>query len=116
MMNTMSTPYSLTCPDLDTLTMERDDLDCAIAPIARYWTEIDDDLRSVGAEQAAKIRRLRLDTAEFDYPRAAYWHDPESVDVIADVPYRADGGYDRAHGQVRGHLPTRPLSAPCCNR
>lgn len=104
MMNTMSTPYSLTCPDLDTLTMERDDLDCAIAPIARYWTEIDDDLRALGGEQAAKIRRMRLDTAEFDYPRAAYWHDPESVDVIADAPYRADGGYDRAHGQVRGHL------------
>ena len=103
-MNTMSTPYSLMHPDLDTLTMERDDLDCAIAPVARYWTEIDDDLRSVGAEQASKIRRMRLDTAEFDYPRAAYWHDPESIDVIADAPYRADGGYDRAHGQVRGHL------------
>lgn len=103
-MNTMSTPYSLTLLDIDPLTMEPDDLDCAIAPIARYWTEIDDDLRSVHAEQAARIRRSRLDTAIFDYPRAAYWHDPESIDVITDVPYRADGGYDRAHGQIRGHL------------
>ena len=68
------------------------------------WTEIDADLDGLDEATAERFRRNRYDTALFDLPRSEYWHDPESVDAICDIPYLPDGGYDREAGQCRGHL------------
>ena len=68
------------------------------------WTEIDADLDGLDEATTERFRRNRYDTALFDLPRSEYWHDPESVDAICDIPYLPDGGYDREAGQCRGHL------------
>ena len=68
------------------------------------WTEIDADLDGLNEATAERFRRNRYDTAMFDLPHSAYWHDPESVDAICDIPYLPDGGYEREAGQCRGHL------------
>lgn len=100
----MTMPYRLEALDQKPYEMPGEELDRRIARIARYWTEIDDDLQGVAPERAAAIRDNRLGIAKFDYARTAYWHDPEGVDVIADLPYLPDGGYERDAGQTRGHL------------
>lgn len=71
---------------------------------AERWTEIDGDLDGVDPSVAAAILTSRCETIRYDHPRAERWHDPEDVDVVADIPYLPDGGYDAAAGQVRGHL------------
>ena len=74
--------------------------------ISRFetWTEIDADLADLPESTAERFRRNRYDTASFDLPRSAFWHDPDTVDAICDLPYLPDGGTDRTAGQVRGHL------------
>lgn len=74
--------------------------DETMAKLARYWTQIDGDTQ--GSATAERIVRSRLDTAAFDFPRTAYWHDPEGIDVFEDLPYLPDGGY--GDGECRGHL------------
>ena len=71
---------------------------------AERWTEIDGDLDGVDPSVAAAILTSRCETIRYDHPRTERWHDPEGVDVIEDIPYLPDGGYDAAAGQVRGHL------------
>ncbi|MEE1295717.1 MAG: alpha/beta hydrolase [Bifidobacterium sp.] len=73
-----------------------------IARIARYWTPVDDDLAGVAPERAAAVRDYRLGVAAFDFSRTDYWHDPDGIDVFADLPYLPDGGY--GEGRQRGHL------------
>lgn len=74
--------------------------------ISRFetWTEIDADLADLPESTAERFRRNRYDTASFDLPRSAFWHDPDTVDAICDLLYLPDGGTDRTAGQVRGHL------------
>ena len=71
---------------------------------AERWTEIDGDLDGVDPSVAAAILTSRCETIRYDHPRTERWHDPEDVDVIADIPYLPDGGCDATAGQVRGHL------------
>ena len=71
---------------------------------AERWTEIDGDLDGVDPSVAAAILTSRCETIRYDHPRTERWCDPEDVDVITDIPYLPDGGYDAAAGQVRGHL------------
>ena len=47
---------------------------------------------------------MRFSAIAVDTPRSELWHTPESIDVIADIPYLPDGGYDKETGQCRGHL------------
>lgn len=74
------------------------------------WTEIDGDLANLPAERAQIFRNNRYQTAQFDLPRSAYWHDPDGIDAIEDIAYLPDGGNDRTGtdtgttGQCRGHL------------
>lgn len=112
----MTMPYRLEALDGEPYDMPGEELDRQITSIARYWTEIDDDLEGVAPERAAMIRSNRLGTAKFDYARTAYWHDPDGIDVIADLPYLPDGGYDRGAGQIRGHLLDLYLPHNACVR
>ena len=99
-----SIPYRLVRFDDEPFAIGPVEFDRGIAEIARYWTEIDDDLADTDPDRAARIREDRLRIAKFDYARAAYWHDPESIDAICDMPYLPDGGYDAEAGESRGHL------------
>lgn len=85
-----------------TVTRDTTRYDADMLKDAERWTEIDGDLAGVQDDIAAAILRSRCETVLCDYPRAPYWHDPESVDAICDVAYLPDGGYEA--GQVRGHL------------
>ncbi len=76
--------------------------DAQILKEAEMWTEIDGDLDGVPDNIASLIMQSRCETAINDYPRVPYWHDPDSVDAICDIPYLPDGGTNE--GQVRGHL------------
>ena len=82
---------------------------------AERWTEIDGDLDGVDPTVAAAILTSRCETIRYDHPRTERWHDPEDVDVIADIPYLPDGGYDAAAGQVRGICSTSTcrMRRPC---
>lgn len=99
-----SIPYRLVRFDDEPFAIDPVEFDRGIAEIARYWTEIDDDLADTDPDRAARIREDRLRIAKFDYARTAYWHDPESIDAICDMPYLPDGGYDAEAGESRGHL------------
>ncbi|RSX55828.1 alpha/beta hydrolase fold protein [Bifidobacterium dolichotidis] len=76
--------------------------DEAMAHIAQYWTETTNDLDGISKELAAHIAKERISIAQFDYPRTDFWHDPDGIDVFADISYADDAGY--GEGQVRGHL------------
>lgn len=78
------------------------DLTDAMIKEAEAWTETDGDLKDLDAERARKIRDSRYGCIAVDQPRAALWHTPDSIDVVADIPYMDDGGY--GEGQCRGHL------------
>ncbi|WP_300765718.1 alpha/beta hydrolase [uncultured Bifidobacterium sp.] len=62
------------------------------------WTEIGDDLKDCQCppDVADAVLRTRLAFASGDMSRVPYWHMPEGVDAITDIPYVDDG--------IRGHL------------
>ena len=47
---------------------------------------------------------MRFGAIAVDTPRSELWHTPDTIDVIEDIPYLPDGGYDTEAGQCRGHL------------
>lgn len=71
---------------------------------AEAWSEIDGDLAGLPKERADAILQSRLGSVAADTPRAERWHIPDGIDMIADIPYLPDGGYDKAAGQCRGHM------------
>lgn len=71
---------------------------------AEAWSEIDGDLDGLPKERADAILQSRLGSVTADTPRAERWHIPEGIDMIADIPYLPDGGYNKEAGQCRGHL------------
>ena len=71
---------------------------------AEGWTEVDGDLGDLSEERIRGILDMRFSAIAVDTPRSELWHTPESIDVIADIPYLPDGGYDKETGQCRGHL------------
>lgn len=71
---------------------------------AEGWTEVDGDLGDLSEERIRGILDMRFSAIAVDTPRSELWHTPESIDVIADIPYLPDGGYDKEAGQCRGHL------------
>lgn len=77
------------------MTAEFDPAQIGLDNSAYYWTEIDEDLAGLPAQQADPIRELRTQFAQGDYPRAQRWHDPDNVDIIEDIDYVGDG--------IRGH-------------
>ena len=56
------------------------------------------------------ILGMRFGAIAIDTPRSERWSTPEDIDVIADLAYLPDGGYDTAAGACRGHF-ARPVSA-----
>ena len=76
---------------------------------AEGWTEVDGDLGDLSEERIRGILDMRFSAIAVDTPRSELWHTPESIDVIADIPYLPDGGYDKETGQCRGHLLDRYL-------
>ncbi len=59
------------------------------------WTALDEDLADTDSGLAEQVLKSRLEFARGDLPRTDYWHDPEGIDVIADIQYADDGS--RAH-------------------
>ena len=66
-----SIPYRLVRFDDEPFAIDPVEFDRGIAEIARYWTEIDDDLADTDPDRAARIREDRLRIAKFDYARTA---------------------------------------------
>ncbi|NEG54909.1 alpha/beta hydrolase [Bifidobacterium platyrrhinorum] len=68
----------------------------------RNWTPVDEDLDGVtGAAREVAIRTRKDFGLAVDSVRCDVWHDPEGVDVFADVPYLPDG--DGATAQGKAH-------------
>ncbi|MBW3088739.1 alpha/beta hydrolase [Bifidobacterium sp. 82T24] len=61
------------------------------------WTEIDGDLGDCPEPLRSAILKSRVDFADGDASRVPFWHTPDDVDVIADLPYADDAD------EVRGH-------------
>lgn len=59
------------------------------------WTVLDEDLADVDPVLAEQVLESRLEFSRGDISRTDYWHDPEGIDVIADIQYVDDG--TRAH-------------------
>lgn len=59
------------------------------------WTVLDEDLADVDPVLAEQVLESRLEFFRGDISRTDYWHDPEGIDVIADIQYVDDG--TRAH-------------------
>ncbi|MDK8353236.1 alpha/beta hydrolase [Actinotignum sanguinis] len=65
---------------------------------ARTWTPIDEDLAGVTAQirqRAIEVRKSFV--LDVDIVRCERWHTPETVDVIADIPYLPDGENNPFH-------------------
>ena len=71
---------------------------------AERWTETDGDLEGLSEERVRGILDMRFGAIAVDTPRSELWHTPDTIDVIEDIPYLPDGGYDTEAGQCRGHL------------
>ena len=71
---------------------------------AERWTETTGDLEGVPENLLPGILGMRLGAIAIDTPRSERWSTPEDIDVIADLAYLPDGGYDTAAGACRGHL------------
>lgn len=71
---------------------------------AERWTETTVDLAGLSEARLQGILDMRFSAIAVDTPRSELWHTPESIDVIDDIPYLPDGGYDAEAGQCRGHL------------
>ena len=71
---------------------------------AERWTETDGDLAGLSEKRVRGILDLRFSAIAVDTPRSELWHTPDTIDVIEDLPYLPDGGYDTEAGQCRGHL------------
>ena len=71
---------------------------------AERWTETDGDLEGLSEERVRGILDMRFSAIAVDTPRSELWHTPDTIDVIEDIPYLPDGGYDTEAGQCRGHL------------
>ncbi|WEV63674.1 alpha/beta hydrolase [Bifidobacterium sp. ESL0732] len=59
------------------------------------WTELDGDLEGCDPKYAQVALGLRLLFGRGDRSRAAYWENPEGIDLITDIDYAGDG--IRAH-------------------
>ena len=74
------------------------------------WTVLDEDLADVDPVLAEQVLESRLEFFRGDISRTDYWHDPEGIDVIADIQYVDDG--TRAHRERDGSLwKTRQIPA-----
>lgn len=65
---------------------------------ARTWTPIDEDLAGVDAairQRAIEVRKSFV--LDVDIVRCERWHIPDTVDVIADIPYLPDGETNPFH-------------------
>jgi len=62
------------------------------------------DLEGVPENLLPGILGMRFGAIAIDTPRSERWSTPEDIDVIADLAYLPDGGYDTAAGACRGHL------------
>ncbi|MDY5130078.1 alpha/beta hydrolase fold domain-containing protein, partial [Actinotignum timonense] len=65
---------------------------------ARTWTPIDEDLAGVDAairQRAIEVRKSFV--LDVDIVRCERWHTPDTVDVIADIPYLPDGETNPFH-------------------
>ena len=71
---------------------------------AERWTETTGDLKGVPENLLPGILGMRFGAIAIDTPRSERWSTPEDIDVIADLAYLPDGGYDTAAGACRGHL------------
>lgn len=71
---------------------------------AERWTETDGDLAGLSEKRIRGILDMRFSAIAVDTPRSELWHTPDTIDVIEDLPYLPDGGYDTEAGQCRGHL------------
>lgn len=71
---------------------------------AERWTETTGDLEGVPENLLPGILGMRFGAIAIDTPRSERWSTPEDIDVIADLAYLPDGGYDTAAGACRGHL------------
>lgn len=54
------------------------------------WTVLDEDLADVDPVLAEQVLESRLEFSRGDISRTDYWHDPEGIDVIADIQYVDD--------------------------
>lgn len=73
---------------------------------AERWTETTGDLEGVPENLLPGILGMRFGAIAIDTPRSERWSTPEDIDVIADLAYLPDGGYDTAAGACRGHCST----------
>lgn len=71
---------------------------------AERWTETTVDLAGLSEARLQGILDMRFSAIAVDTPRSELWHTPDTIDVIEDIPYLPDGGYDTEAGQCRGHL------------
>ena len=71
---------------------------------AERWTETTVDLAGLSEARLQGILDMRFGAIAVDTPRSELWHTPDTIDVIEDIPYLPDGGYDTEAGQCRGHL------------
>ena len=71
---------------------------------AERWTETTGDLEGVPENLLPGILGMRFGAIAIDTLRSERWSTPEDIDVIADLAYLPDGGYDTAAGACRGHL------------
>ena len=78
---------------------------------AERWTETDGDLEGLSEERVRGILDMRFGAIAVDTPRSELWHTPDTIDVIEDIPYLPDGGYDTEAGQ---RAFARPVSAARC--
>lgn len=60
------------------------------------WSELDGDLAGRDPEFAAAVLAARLEMGRGDRLRAAFWQDPEGLDVVENIDYAGDG--------LRGHM------------
>ena len=65
---------------------------------AERWTETTGDLEGVPENLLPGILGMRFGAIAIDTPRSERWSTPEDIDVIADLAYLPDGGYDTAAG------------------
>lgn len=63
---------------------------------AERWTETTGDLEGVPENLLPGILGMRFGAIAIDTPRSERWSTPEDIDVIADLAYLPDGGYDTA--------------------
>lgn len=71
---------------------------------AECWTETDGDLAGLSEKRIRGILDLRFSAIAVDTPRSELWHTPDTIDVIEDLPYLPDGGYDTEAGQCAADI------------